>query len=48
MTQVGSNIIEVQGGASEIGMASSRVFTVAQSFSVESQRLKADVATFLN
>jgi hypothetical protein len=29
-------------------MASSRVFTVAQSLSAESQRLKADVATFLN
>jgi methyl-accepting chemotaxis protein len=47
-TQVGSNIIEVQRGASEIGMASTRVFTAAQLLSAESQRLKADVATFLN
>jgi methyl-accepting chemotaxis protein len=46
--QVGSNIVDVHRGASEIGLASSRVFSAAQSLSGESQRLRADVGTFLD
>ncbi len=46
--QVSSNIAEVQRGASETGLASSKVFSAAQSLSGERHRLKADVATFLN
>jgi methyl-accepting chemotaxis protein len=46
--QVSSNIADVQRGTSETGLASSKVFSAAQSLSGESYRLKADVATFLN
>jgi methyl-accepting chemotaxis protein len=46
--QVSSNIADVQHGTSETGLASSKVFSAAQSLSGESYRLKADVATFLN
>jgi methyl-accepting chemotaxis protein len=46
--QVSSNIMDVKRGASETGLASSQVFSAAQSLSSESYRLKADVATFLN
>ena len=46
--QVSVNIMDVQRGASETGLASSRVFSAAQSLSAESYRLKANVATFLN
>jgi methyl-accepting chemotaxis protein len=46
--QVGSNIVDVRRGAGEIGLASSRVFSAAQSLSGESQRLRADVGTFLD
>jgi methyl-accepting chemotaxis protein len=46
--QVSSNIADVQRGTGETGVASSRVFSAAQSLSGESHRLKADVATFLN
>jgi methyl-accepting chemotaxis protein len=46
--QVSSSIVDVQRGASETGVASSQVFSAAQSLSSESYRLKADVATFLN
>jgi methyl-accepting chemotaxis protein len=46
--QVSSNIKDVKRGASETELASSKVFSAAQSLSGESHRLKADVATFLN
>jgi methyl-accepting chemotaxis protein len=46
--QVSSNIADVQRGTGETGAASTKVFSAAQSLSGESQRLKADVATFLN
>jgi len=46
--QVSSNITDVQRGAGETGLASSRVFSAAQSLSGESSRLKAEVATFLD
>jgi methyl-accepting chemotaxis protein len=46
-TQVASNIADVQQGSSETGSASSRVFTSAQSLSIESNRLKMEVQKFL-
>jgi methyl-accepting chemotaxis protein len=46
--QVSSSILDVQRGTDETGLASSKVFSAAQSLSGESYRLKADVATFLN
>ena len=46
--KVSSNIMDVQRGASETGLASSQVFSAAQALSGESRRLKADVARFLN
>ncbi len=46
--QVSDNIMDVQRGAGETGLASSQMFSAAQSLSGESNRLKADVATFLN
>jgi methyl-accepting chemotaxis protein len=46
--QVSSNIADVKRGAGETELASSKVFSAAQSLTRESRRLKADVATFLN
>jgi methyl-accepting chemotaxis protein len=46
--KVSSNIMDVQRGASDTGLASSRVFSAAQALSGESLRLKADVAAFLS
>ena len=46
--KVSSNIMNVQRGASDTGLASSQVFSAAQALSGESLRLKADVAAFLN
>ncbi|MBC7580985.1 MAG: HAMP domain-containing protein [Tardiphaga sp.] len=47
-TQVSSNIGEVQRGASETGSASTQVLSAAQSLSLDSQRLKAEVGRFLD
>ena len=44
---VSSNIVNVQRGASETGSASSQVLSSAQSLSIESNRLKAEVDKFL-
>ena len=46
--QVSSNIGDVQRGVSETGSASSQVLSAAQSLSVESHRLKAEVNRFLD
>jgi len=46
--QVSSNITDVQRGASETGSASSQVLSAAQTLSGDSQRLKQEVARFLN
>jgi methyl-accepting chemotaxis protein len=46
--EVSSNIMDVKRGAGETEVASSNVFSAAQSLSRESHRLKADVAAFLN
>jgi methyl-accepting chemotaxis protein len=46
--QVSSSITDVQRGASEAGSASSRVLSAAQSLSGGSNRLKLEVAKFLN
>jgi methyl-accepting chemotaxis protein len=46
--QVSSNITDVQRGASETGSASSQVLSAAQMLSGDSNRLKAEVARFLN
>ncbi|MBR0830512.1 methyl-accepting chemotaxis protein [Bradyrhizobium manausense] len=46
--QVSSNIVDVQRGASETGSASSQVLSAAQSLSSDSNRLKTEVARFLN
>jgi methyl-accepting chemotaxis protein len=45
--QVASNIAEVSRGAGETGAASAQVLSSAQSLSTESNRLKAEVAKFL-
>ena len=45
--QVSSNITDVQRGASETGSASSQVLSAAQMLSGDSNRLKAEVAKFL-
>jgi methyl-accepting chemotaxis protein len=45
--QVSSNITEVQHGAGETGSASAQVHSAAQSLSSESNRLKLEVAKFL-
>ena len=47
-SQVASNISDVQRGASETGGASSQVLSAAQSLSGESNRLKREVATFMD
>jgi aerotaxis receptor len=46
--EVSSKIADVQHGATETGSASSQVLSSAQSLSVESNRLKAEVKTFLS
>ena len=46
--QVSSNITYVQRGASETGSASSQVLSAAQMLSGDSNRLKVEVAKFLN
>ncbi|MBR1219857.1 methyl-accepting chemotaxis protein [Bradyrhizobium sp. U87765 SZCCT0131] len=46
--QVSGNVTDVQRGAAETGMASSHVLTAAQALSVESARLKSEVAGFLD
>ena len=46
-SQVSANIGHVQRGAGETGAASVQVLTAAQSLSVESNRLKDEVARFL-
>jgi methyl-accepting chemotaxis protein len=45
--QVSSNISDVQHGATETGSASAQVHSAAQSLSSESNRLKLEVAKFL-
>jgi methyl-accepting chemotaxis protein len=47
-SQVASNISDVQRGASETGGASSQVLSAAQSLSGESNRLKREVAKFMD
>jgi methyl-accepting chemotaxis protein len=46
--QVSSNIVDVQRGATETGGASSQVLSSAQSLSADSNRLKAQVQSFLS
>ena len=46
--QVANNIVDVNKGARETGSASSQVLSSAQSLSGESNRLKLEVAKFLN
>ena len=46
-TQVANEVTSVSRGAGETGSASSQVLSAAQSLSVESNRLKAEVETFL-
>ncbi len=46
--QVSSNVVDVQRGATETGSASSQVLSAAHSLSVESSRLKTEVAKFLD
>jgi methyl-accepting chemotaxis protein len=46
--QVSANITDVQRGASETGTASSHVLSAAQSLSLDSSRLKAEVGKFLD
>jgi methyl-accepting chemotaxis protein len=46
--EVSSNITDVQRGAGETGSASSQVLSAAQSLSGESNRLKLEVAKFLD
>ncbi|TAH65113.1 MAG: methyl-accepting chemotaxis protein [Rhodopseudomonas palustris] len=45
--QVSSNIMDVQRGATETGSASTQVLSAAQSLSQDSNRLKLEVANFL-
>ncbi len=46
-SQVAANIIEVDRGAGETGSAANRVLTSAQVLAKESDRLKAELAQFL-
>ncbi|MBR1133623.1 methyl-accepting chemotaxis protein, partial [Bradyrhizobium iriomotense] len=46
--RVSTNIGDVQRGASETGSASSQVLSAARSLSADSNRLKQEVANFLN
>jgi methyl-accepting chemotaxis protein len=45
--QVSSSVIEVQRGAAETGSASSQVLTAAKSLAQDGDRLKREVAKFL-
>ncbi|MGJ4951340.1 methyl-accepting chemotaxis protein [Bradyrhizobium sp. HKCCYLS20291] len=45
--EVSSNVVDVQRGASETGQASAHVLQAAQSLATDSDRLKREVATFL-
>jgi methyl-accepting chemotaxis protein len=45
--EVSSNVVDVQRGASETGQASAHVLSAAQSLAVDSDRLKREVASFL-
>ena len=45
--QVSSNVVDVQRGATETGTASSHVLSAAQSLASDSDRLKREVASFL-
>ena len=47
-SEVASNIVDVNQGARETGLASAKVLSSAQSLSGESNRLKLEVAKFLN
>jgi methyl-accepting chemotaxis protein len=47
-SQVSSNIVDVQRGASETGSASSQVLASARTLSAESHRLKLEMDKFLN
>lgn len=47
-SEVATNIVDVNKGARETGSASAKVFSSAQSLSGESNRLKLEVAKFLN
>jgi methyl-accepting chemotaxis protein len=47
-TEVATNIVDVNKGARETGAASAKVLSSAQSLSGESNRLKLEVARFLN
>ena len=46
--EVSANISDVQRGAGETGSASSQVLSAAQMLSGDSNRLKVEVATFLD
>ena len=46
--QVSLHIVDVQRGATETGLASGQVHSAAQSLAGDSDRLKAQVDTFLN
>ena len=46
-TEVSANITDVQRGASDTGLASTHVLTAAQTLSSDSERLKQQVAIFL-
>uniref|UniRef100_Q07PY4 Methyl-accepting chemotaxis sensory transducer n=1 Tax=Rhodopseudomonas palustris (strain BisA53) TaxID=316055 RepID=Q07PY4_RHOP5 len=46
-TEVSANITDVQRGASDTGTASTQVLTAAQTLSTDSERLKQQVAIFL-
>ncbi|WP_315718831.1 MULTISPECIES: methyl-accepting chemotaxis protein [unclassified Bradyrhizobium] len=45
--EVSSNVVDVQRGASETGQASAHVLSAAQSLATDSDRLKREVASFL-
>ncbi|MGJ5069610.1 methyl-accepting chemotaxis protein [Bradyrhizobium oligotrophicum] len=45
--QVSSNVVDVQRGATETGSASSHVLSAAKSLATDSDRLKREVASFL-
>jgi methyl-accepting chemotaxis protein len=45
--QVSANVVDVQHGAAATGSASSQVLSAAQSLASDSDRLKREVATFL-
>jgi len=45
--QVSANVVDVQRGATETGTASSHVLSAAQMLASDSDRLKREVASFL-